>query len=160
MGNSGKWMLDAFVIQGKKLNPMIFNIPQATKDFHLGLRLVLELSVLWRRGLTITDTATLLCTGLCCWFFPHVSWQQKKKKNHTIYYEGFPGGASGKELPANAGDIRDMGSIPGSGRSPGGGHGNPLQYSCLENPMERRLMGYSPWVQQTVVKGLQRKFNF
>ena len=43
-----------------------------------------------------------------------------------------------KNPPANAGDIRDMGSIPGSGRSPGGGHGNPLQYSCLENPMDRR----------------------
>jgi len=42
-----------------------------------------------------------------------------------------------KNLPANAGDIRDSGSIPESGRSPGGGHGNPLQYSCLENPMER-----------------------
>ena len=38
---------------------------------------------------------------------------------------------------ANAGDIRDEGLIPGLGRSPGGGHGNPLQYSCLENPMER-----------------------
>ena len=42
-----------------------------------------------------------------------------------------------KKLPANAGDIRDIGSIPGSGRSPGGGHGNPLQYSCMENPMDR-----------------------
>ena len=42
-----------------------------------------------------------------------------------------------KNLPANAGDIRDTGSIPGSGRAPGGGHGNPLQYSCLENPMDR-----------------------
>ena len=42
-----------------------------------------------------------------------------------------------KNLPANAGDIRDVGSIPGSGRSPGEGHGNPLQYSCLENPMDR-----------------------
>ena len=42
-----------------------------------------------------------------------------------------------KNLPANAGDIRDLGSIPGSGRSPGGGHGNPLQYSCLENSMDR-----------------------
>ena len=42
-----------------------------------------------------------------------------------------------KSLPANAGDTRDMGSIPGSGRCPGGGHGNPLQYSCLENPMDR-----------------------
>ena len=42
----------------------------------------------------------------------------------------------GKNPPANVGDIRDAGSIPGSGRSPGGGHGNPLQYSCLENPIE------------------------
>jgi len=42
-----------------------------------------------------------------------------------------------KNLPANAEDVRDMGLIPGLGRSPGGGHGNPLQYSCLENPMGR-----------------------
>ena len=43
-----------------------------------------------------------------------------------------------KDPPANAGDIRDASSIPGSGRSPGGGHDNLLQYSCLENPMDRR----------------------
>ena len=42
-----------------------------------------------------------------------------------------------KNPPANAGDARDAGLIPGSGRSPGEGHGNPLQYSCLENPMDR-----------------------
>ena len=42
-----------------------------------------------------------------------------------------------KNPPANAGDIRDMDSIPGLGRSPRGGHGNLLQYSCLENPMDR-----------------------
>ena len=42
-----------------------------------------------------------------------------------------------KNLPASAGDVRDTGSIPGSGRSPGRGHGHPLQYSCLENPMDR-----------------------
>ena len=42
-----------------------------------------------------------------------------------------------KNLPANAGDIRDTGLIAGLGRSPGGGHGNPLQYSGLENPMDR-----------------------
>ena len=42
-----------------------------------------------------------------------------------------------KNPSASAGDIRDMGSIPGFGGSPGGGHGNPLQYSCLENPMDR-----------------------
>ena len=47
---------------------------------------------------------------------------------------GFPSGASGKEPATNAGDIRDMGLIPGLGRSPGGGHGSPFQYSCLENP--------------------------
>ena len=42
-----------------------------------------------------------------------------------------------KSLPANAGDTRDAGSIPGLGRYPGGGNGNPLQYSCLGNPMDR-----------------------
>ena len=42
-----------------------------------------------------------------------------------------------KKLASNAGGVRDVGSIPGLGRSPGGGHGNPLQYSCLENPMDR-----------------------
>ena len=42
-----------------------------------------------------------------------------------------------KNLSANAGDVVDMGSVPGSGRSPGGGHGNPLQYSCLQNPMAK-----------------------
>ena len=42
-----------------------------------------------------------------------------------------------KNLPANAGNIRDMGSIPGLGRFPGGGNGNPFQYSCQENPMDR-----------------------
>ena len=42
-----------------------------------------------------------------------------------------------KDLPANAGDIRDMSLIPGFGRFPGGGHGNPFPYSCLENPMDK-----------------------
>ena len=53
---------------------------------------------------------------------------------------------SGKESAGNAGDTGDMGSIPGLGSSPGRGHGNPLQYSCLENPHGQRcLVGYSPW---------------
>ena len=56
---------------------------------------------------------------------------------------GFPGGSDGKESTFNAGDL---GSIPGLGRSPGGRHGNPLQYSWLKKPHEqRRLVGYSPW---------------
>jgi len=42
-----------------------------------------------------------------------------------------------KNLPINAEDVRDVGSIPGSGRCPRGGYGNPLQYSCLENPVDR-----------------------
>ena len=50
-----------------------------------------------------------------------------------------------KNLPAHAGDLRDVGSIPGWGRSPGEGNGNPPQYSCLENPHgQRSLVGYSP----------------
>ena len=54
-----------------------------------------------------------------------------------VQFWGFPGGTVVKNPPANSGDIRDKGSISGSGRSPRGGHGNPLQYSCLENPMDR-----------------------
>ena len=56
---------------------------------------------------------------------------------------GFSGGSGSKESTCNAGD---MGSITGLGRSPGGGHGNPLQYSSLENPHgQRSLEGYSSW---------------
>ena len=51
-----------------------------------------------------------------------------------------------KNPPANAGDAGDPGLIPGWGRCPGGGRGNPLQYSCLENPQgQRSVVGYSPW---------------
>ena len=53
-----------------------------------------------------------------------------------------------KNLPADAGDIRDAGLIPGVGMSPGEGHGNPPQYSCLENPINRILVGYSPWARK------------
>ena len=58
---------------------------------------------------------------------------------------GFPGVSVVKNWPANAGDPGDVGLIPGSGRSTGGGNGTPLQYSCLENPHgQRSLAGYSP----------------
>ena len=56
------------------------------------------------------------------------------KKHLNNFAESFPGGSAVKNLPANAGD---PGSIPGSGRSPGEGNGNPLQYSCLRNPTDR-----------------------
>ena len=58
---------------------------------------------------------------------------------------GFPGGASGKEPACQCRlDEREVGLMPGSGRSPGGGHGNPLQYSCLESHGQRSLVSYSP----------------
>ena len=53
-----------------------------------------------------------------------------------MLYGEFPGGTVVKNLPANAGDKRDTGSVPEWGRSPGGGNGDPLQYSCLDNPMD------------------------
>ena len=61
---------------------------------------------------------------------------EQKERIHIIiaFLWGFPGGSDGKESACNAGD---QDSIPGWGRSPGGGNGNPLQYSCLENPMDR-----------------------
>ena len=63
--------------------------------------------------------------------------------NNDGHYLGFPGGSNGKE---SACDMGDLGLIPGSGRSPGGGHGDPLQYSCLENSHgQRSLAGHSPW---------------
>ena len=66
---------------------------------------------------------------------------------YTCIYlpQGFPGGSDGKESTCNAGD---PGAIPGSGRSLGGGHGNSLQYSCLENPMDR-----GAW--QAIVHGIE-----
>jgi len=69
-----------------------------------------------------------------------VSLDNKSKIPHPY---GFPCGAAVKNPPAHPGD---MGLIPGSGRSPGLGNGNPLQYPCLRNPMDRRsLARYSPW---------------
>ena len=53
------------------------------------------------------------------------------------FWTGLPDGSVVKNLPANVGDIKDAGLIPGLGSYPGGGHGNPFLYSCLENPMDR-----------------------
>ena len=97
---------------------------------------------------------------------PYATWySQKKKKKHTgkkkricvcvcvcvcrcvVVVMGFPGGSDSKKSACSVGDL---GLIPGFGRSSGGEHGNPLQYSCWENPHgQRSLGGYSPW-------GLQR----
>ena len=69
---------------------------------------------------------------------PQLSELSQRKYPHVTTTWGFPGGTSGKKnLPVNAEDIRDMGSISGQGSSPGGWHGNWLQYYCLENPKDR-----------------------
>ena len=73
-----------------------------------------------------------------------MAWQQfLKESNNPVQalpttWLNFPGGSDGKAFAYNAGD---PGSIPGSGRSPGEGNGSPLQYSCLENPMDRESPG-------------------
>ena len=71
---------------------------------------------------------------------PSRIWQSNngfRQINSDITNNGLPQWLSGKEPACSAGEAGDMGSIPESGRSPGGGHGNPLQYSCLENPMDK-----------------------
>ena len=70
---------------------------------------------------------------------------------------GFSGGSAVKNLPANAGDVRDTGSIPGLGRSLGEGNGNPLKYSCLENPRDRRAWRASLWSRKRVGHNLATK---
>ena len=77
------------------------------------------------------------------WFFPFLHLPALYRAfpsvfNHGLSSQGFPGGSDGKESACNFGDL---GWIPGSGRSPGGGNGNPLQYSCLGNPMNRGAWG-------------------
>ena len=67
-----------------------------------------------------------------------------------MFVRGFPGGAVVKNPPTNAGDARDTGSTPGSGRSLRGGNGNPVQYSCLENPMAEDPGGLQSMASQRV----------
>ena len=62
----------------------------------------------------------------------------QQQQQQQLYVFTFPGGSAGKESACNAGELR---SIPGLGRSPGEGNGNPLQYSCLENPLDATVHG-------------------
>ena len=78
----------------------------------------------------------------------NVCWHIHHKHPKTIVYRwihSWSGCAVGKNLPANAGDGRDTVSTPGTGRSPVVENGNPLQYSCLENSMDREDYGLPPW---------------
>ena len=86
-----------------------------------------------------------LCPTLCSSFdsIPPPFFQVQNKM-------GFPGSTIVKNPPANAGDVSDAVSIPGLERSPGEGNGNPLQYSCLENPMDRGTGGLQSMGSQSV----------
>ena len=81
------------------------------------------------------------CQGSAVWVFSSMWYQLGLQSNAS----GFPNGLAGREYAYNAGDTGDVSSIPGSGISPQGGNGNPLQDSCLKNPMDRSLVGYRPW---------------
>ena len=90
--------------------------------------------------------------GLC---IPHDHKESDTTLSLSQGAQGFPGGSDGKESACNAGDL---GLIPGLGRCPGEGHGNPFQYSCLENPHgQRRLAGYSPWGRKRTGRDLATK---
>ena len=90
---------------------------------------------------------SLVCACFCLsvlfeiFFSFEESWSSILHNVLQSAFEDFLGGTLVKNLPASAGDVRDTGSIPGLGRSPGEGHDNPLQYSCLENSMDRRSWG-------------------
>ena len=88
------------------------------------------------------------------------------KDNRVIEYMGFPGVTGGKEPSCQHRSVRDMGSIPGLGGSPGGGHDNPLQCSCLENPLDRGTWlamvhrVAMNWTQQRVGHDLTTELNW
>ena len=92
----------------------------------------------WTHRICSTEKYLKVNSGL--WVI--MIFQCKLNLSQRIYIWGFPGGSAGKESTCSVGNL---GLIPGLGRSPGEGNGNPLQYSCLENPKDRgSLVGYSP----------------
>ena len=82
---------------------------------------------------TFSGTGTFCCLW-CLYIYSKATKQVRCSFRGTYCKLGLPGGSDGKESTCSAGDL---GSVPGSGRSPGEGNGNPLQYSCLENSMNR-----------------------
>ena len=104
------------------------------QSFFLALLLLPEeINLSYSVGLLVTDFAYIYLRSISPSFCKILDWS----KGSFFVMSGFPGGSVVKDLPVNSRDLRDMGSIPGSGRCPGVGNGNPLQYSCLENPMDR-----------------------
>ena len=101
-----------------------------TRWTFFGKVICLLLNILSRLVITFLPSSKCLLISWVQYIYTHISM-------------GYPGGSDDKQ---SACDMEHLGSIPGLGRSPGGGHGSPLQYSCLENPHRQRSMaGYSPW---------------
>ena len=88
-------------------------------------------------------------SSILAWVIP---WTEEPGEGRKRVRHDFPGGSGVKNLPANAGGTGDAGSILGSGRSPGEGNGNQLQYSCLGNPMARR-----DW--QATIHGIEKELG-
>ena len=111
--------------------------------FFLDIYLCLLLSLVETSCLLWSPPALLPSPGIASFeisISPPLCFSLAKMENYwlaSLAARGFPGGSVIKNLPTYAGDAGDTGSIPGSGRLPGGGHGNPLQYSCLGNPMDQ-----------------------
>ena len=97
------------------------------------------LAISWRLNIkkTVVKQSLMFTDFIFTKFQTVLHSQLKRKEVYFIKEWIFLGGTVVKNLPTNTGHTRDAGSIPGSGRSPGGGNGNPLQYSCLENSMDR-----------------------
>ena len=111
-------------------------------SFFLKLVKLLHLRIYVLESLQMWNTMWILFWTWQFWIT--VTWASKINIRGHLYVclnllhlMDFPGGSVVKDPPANAGDARDPGPIPGSGRSPVGGNGNPLKYSCLENSMDR-----------------------
>ena len=119
-------------------------------SYSLGLSMLLKMAIFHLLWLSSMPLCVYMCVYIYVYVHTHIHvytytyiYTHMYTHTHTHTHTGFPGGADGKESTCNAGDL---GWIPGLGRSPGGGYGNPLQYSCLENPLgQSSLAAYSPW---------------
>ena len=106
-------------------------------DYFLLPAILALISAQWSQHCAVS----MIQLGVVFWFcfviFCFLAVYSREILSLYVGMSGFPGGTVVKNPPANAGDTRDTGSIPGSGRCPGAGNSNPFWYSCLENPMDR-----------------------
>ena len=119
----------------------VHGVFQAGKKTGVGSHFLLQGSFLTQ------DRAASLRIPYCRQILYHLSQQGSPKIYYKAIIKSVPGVLEGKESACNAGDL---GLIPGLGRSPGEGNGNPLQYSCLENPMDKELGGLQSMESQRI----------